>query len=301
MANILICGGTGFVGSAIARKLTDRHNVKVLTRSTSPKNPIPGIQYIQGDISNISDLECAMQNCDVVINAAQFNNAPFENPKKNLTYEKVDAEGTENVVAASKKMNIAQILYISGAGVEEGKTENWFVAKLRAEKSIKDSGINYTIFRPSWIYGKGDRSLNRMIPMVKYSPIVFILGKGYRIQPIHIVDVADIVAQAVQFPIAFNQIYELGGPESLTMEQILHTVAGILKKRKLYLHIPKFLAGILFSILEKIPGSIVTRAALDFITMNVEISGSERKKAENDFEIQVSSLEKGLRSYLGHL
>ncbi|MEZ4846081.1 MAG: NAD(P)-binding oxidoreductase [Bdellovibrionota bacterium] len=141
MANILICGGTGFVGSAIAKKLTDQHQVKVLTRSAHPKNPIAGVHYVQGDISSVSDLEHAMENCDVVINAAQFNNAPFENPKKNLTYEKVDAEGTENVVAASKKMNISQILYISGAGVEEGKTENWFVAKLRAEKSIRNSGI----------------------------------------------------------------------------------------------------------------------------------------------------------------
>jgi nucleoside-diphosphate-sugar epimerase len=81
MATILVCGGTGFVGSAIVRKLTEQHTVKVLTRKAkrSSKN-IPDVEYVTGNISSIPDLERAMKNCDVVINAAQFDNAPFENP-----------------------------------------------------------------------------------------------------------------------------------------------------------------------------------------------------------------------------
>lgn len=298
MAKILVCGGTGFVGSAIVKKLIDRHSVTILTRSAHPKNTIPGVEYVRGDISNISDIENAMKNCEVVINATQFDNAPFENPRKGKTYEKVDGDGTVNVVHAAKKMNISHILYISGAGVEEGKTENWFRAKLRAESAVRNSGIPYTIFRPSWVYGKNDRSLNRMIPMIRYSPVAFILGKGYRIQPIYIDDVANIVAKAIELSKAHNQVYELAGPESLTMKEILSTVARVLKKRRFYVHVPKSLAGIAFSILEKIPGSIITRAALDFITMNVVISEEEQKRIQNDFEISPLSLEKGLKTYL---
>jgi uncharacterized protein YbjT (DUF2867 family) len=73
-------------------------------------------------------------------------------------------------------------------------------AKLRAEASSQKIWDElWTIFRPSWIYGKDDRSLNRMIPMIRYSPVVVILGKGYRIQPIYIDDVADIVSKAVGY------------------------------------------------------------------------------------------------------
>jgi len=299
MSKILVCGGTGFVGSAIVEKIKDHHQVQVLTRKQPvDKKRLPNVEYVVGNLFDIESLEKAMQGCDVVINAAQFDNAPFENPKKNLTYEKVDAQGTENIVAAAKKTNIARILYLSGAGVEDGKTEPWFVAKLRAEASVKNSGMKWTIFRPSWIYGKKDKSLNRMIPMVKYSPFIFILGKGYRIQPIYIEDIAQVVAKAVNDPKTEGEIYQLGGPQSLTMQQILQVVARVLCKQRIYLSIPKFLAAVLFSILEKIPGVPVTRAALDFITMDIHISEEERKKAENHFQIKFCPLEKGLEIYL---
>jgi uncharacterized protein YbjT (DUF2867 family) len=204
----------------------------------------------------------------------------------------------KNIVRAAKKMSIPRILYISGAGVEEGKTEPWFRAKLRAEKAIKNSGITYTIFRPSWIYGEHDKSLNRMIPMVRYSPFIFMLGKGYRVQPIYIDDVGLIVSASIDSPKTYNQIYELGGPEALTIQEILHTVSLILNKKRIYIHVPKKLAGILFSILEKVPGVPVTRAALDFITMNVVISEKSQKKVENDYNFQTTSLKKGLKKYL---
>ncbi len=288
------------MGSGIVRELAKTHsNLRVLTRdSNRVRNRVQGVEYISGDLSDVSSLQKAMENCDTVINAAQFDNAPFENPRKGLTYEKIDAQGTEHIVEAAKKTGISRILYISGAGVDENKTESWFRAKSRAEKSIKNSGMKWTIFRPSWIYGPGDRSLNQMIPMVRYSPVVFIVGKDYWIQPIFINDVAKIVSSAVENPKTFDQIYELGGPEHLTMKEILQKVAYVIGRKKIYVSIPKSWVGLAFSILEKVPGSIITRAALDFITMNIRISENELKKVENDFNIQPQSLTKGLQTYL---
>ncbi len=299
MSKILICGGTGFVGSNIVKHIGSEHSVRVLTRDSNQKSkPNSNVEYVTGNLFDLSSLENAMKDCDVVINAAQFDNAPFENPRKNLTYEKVDAEGTENVVAAAKKSSIPRILYISGAGTSEEKREPWFRAKLRAEQAIKNSGMKWTIFRPSWIYGKEDRSLNRMVPMIRYSPFVFILGKNYRIQPVYIDDVAQIVALGVNNPICYGQIYQLGGPQRLTMKQILQTVAKVLHKPRIYISVPKSIAGIGFSIMEKVPGSVITRAALDFITMDIDIPDQEIKKVEKDFQIQFCTLEKGIRNYL---
>lgn len=299
MSKILICGGTGFVGSNIVKHIGSEHSVRVLTRHSNQKSkPNSNVEYVTGNLFDLSSLENAMKDCDVVINAAQFDNAPFENPRKNLTYEKVDAEGTENIVAAAKKSSISRILYISGAGTSEGKTEPWFRAKIRAEHAVKKSGMKYTIFRPSWIYGKEDKSLNRMIPMIRYSPFVFILGKDYRIQPVYIDDVAKIVAFAVNNSVSYDQIYQLGGPQRLTMKQILQTVSKVLHKPRIYISVPKSIAGIAFSIMEKVPGSVISRAALDFITMDIDIPDDEIKKAEKDFQIQFRPLEKGIQSYL---
>ncbi len=298
MAKILVCGGTGFVGSHIVHALLPHHQVRILTRSLKKRKPIPQVELVEGNLLDLNSLQNAMKDCDVVINAAQFDNAPFENPSKGQTYEKVDAEGTENIVRAIIHMRIPRVLYVSGAGVDEQKTEPWFRAKVRAERAIRNSGAQWTIFRPSWIYGKGDRSLNRMIPMIRYSPFVFILGSGYQIQPVYINDVAQIVAKAVQEPKSQGKIYELGGPEKLTMKEILGVVAKVLKRRRLYVTIPKILAAPLFSFLEKVPGVPVTRAALDFITMNVTIPAEEIQKTQNDFELRFSTLEKGLQEYL---
>lgn len=299
MSKILVCGGTGFVGSHIVKQIGPEHSVRVLTRDPDKKSKQnSNVEYVAGNLFDSVSLENAMMDCDVVINAAQFDNAPFENPRKNLTYEKVDAEGTENIVAAAKKCGIPRILYVSGAGTSEGKTEPWFRAKLRAEASVKKSGMKYTIFRPSWIYGKEDKSLNRMIPMIRYSPFVFILGKDYRIQPVYIDDVAKAVASSINNSISYDQIYQLGGPQRLTMKQILQTVSKVLHKPRIYISVPKSIAGIGFSIMEKVPGSVISRAALDFITMDIDIPDDEIKKVEKDFQIQFRTLEKGIQSYL---
>lgn len=298
MAKILVCGGTGFVGSHIVQALLPHHQVRILTRSLKKTKPIPQVEFVEGNLLDLNSLQNAMKDCDVVINAAQFDNAPFENPSKGQTYEKVDAEGTENIVRAIIHTRIPRVLYVSGAGVDEQKTEPWFRAKVRAERAIRNSGAQWTIFRPSWIYGPTDRSLNRMISMIRYSPIVFILGSGYQIQPIYINDVAQIVAKAVQEPKSQGKIYEIGGPEKLSMKEILRVAAKVMKKRRLYVTIPKFLVAPLFSILEKVPGVPVTRAALDFITMDVTIPEQQIQQAENDFGLRFSTLEKGLQEYL---
>lgn len=296
--SILICGGTGFLGSHIVRSLASRHlHLRVLTRKARTST-VADVEYIQGNVFDPASLEKAMQGCDTVINAVQFDNAPFENPSKGLTYEKVDAEGTEAIVRAAKASGVKRMIYISGAGTSAEKTEAWFRAKWRAEQAVKSSGAQWTIFRPSWIYGPDDHSLNRMITMIRWSPLVSILGKGYRIQPVFVDDVANLVAKSVDAPHTFGQIYQVGGPEALTMNEMLQCTARILRKKRMYLNIPKPVAGLLFSILEKIPGFPVTRASLDFVTMDIVIPKSEQEKVEKDFQIKLVTLQEGLQTYL---
>src|SRR5439155_1392398 len=138
--------------------------VRVFTRVPQlidPSRRMAGTEFAKGDIFDEPSLNSAMVGCDTLIIASQFKNAPFENRFRGLTYEKVDGEGTERQVAAAKKAGVQRIIYMSGAGTREGRTEPWFRAKLRAEKAVTQSGMNWTIFRPSWIYGPTDKSLNK--------------------------------------------------------------------------------------------------------------------------------------------
>lgn len=295
---ILVCGGTGFVGSEIAKQLVkDGKSIRILTRK-NPKNPISNVEYVMGDVFDKESLDQAMKDCDTVINAVQFKNAPFENPSKGLTYEKVDAEGTEEIVKASARNGLSRILYISGAGTAEGRTEPWFRAKIRAEKAIRNSGLIYTIFRPSWMIGPHDKSLNKFISMIRLFPIVFILGSGYRIQPLFVDDMAKMVSASINLPKAQNQVYEVGGPESLTMKEILQCVAKVLRKKRWFITVPKSVAAPFFSFLEMLPGVPVTRDALDFLTMDTSISQKELDRVNHDLGIHMKTLDSTLQNYL---
>ncbi|MCB0308992.1 MAG: complex I NDUFA9 subunit family protein [Bdellovibrionales bacterium] len=301
MVQTLVTGGTGFIGSSIVRQLIkNRETVHVLTRNpfyVPRSRRIPGAVYIQGDVFDASSLRRAMKGCDAVINAVQFENAPFENPKKGLTYERVDGEGTVNQVDAAKESSVKRFIYISGAGVREGRQEPWFKAKLKAEKAVQESGLQWSIFRPSWIYGPEDQSLNKFSLFARISPVVPIIGSGKeKIQPVYVEDVASIISLALNAEKSFNQIFEIGGPEILTMREIVKTLLRVQGKKRLILPHPKPLMKLIASILQYFPGRPLTPGAIDFVTMEEYVDTAPLLKV---FPMSLTSLQKGLTQYMG--
>lgn len=301
MVKNLVTGGTGFVGSAIVRQLADGHeSVVVLTRNpifVDRRRRVPGVFYIKGDIFDSESLERAMSGCDAVINAAQFDNAPFENPRKGLTYERVDGEGTERQVAAAKKVGVKRFIYISGAGTREGRTEPWFRAKCRAEKAVKDSGMNWTIFRPSWIYGPGDRSLNRFATFARLSPIVPLIGSGEeKIPPVYVGDVAGIVGRALNDSRAYGKTFDIGGPEELTMKEIVRTLLKVQGKHRLIFPLPKPFIKWIAEFLQYLPGPPLTPDAVAFVTMQEKVDVQPLLAM---FNFRLTPLNASLRRYLG--
>src|SRR5580765_899266 len=195
MVCTLVTGGTGFVGSEITQALRRNfETVRVLSRNPfhiPPSRRTPGTEYVKGDIFDDASLKEAIKGCDTLIIASQFDNAPFEDPSKGLTYMRVDGEGTERQIQAAKEAKVSRVLYMSGAGTMEGRVETWFQAKARAEKAVVESGMQYTIFRPSWIYGPEDKSLNKFAFFARISPIIPVIGTGKeKIWPVYVKDVA---------------------------------------------------------------------------------------------------------------
>ena len=239
---ILVAGGTGFVGGGIVRELARRgKQVAVLTRSASRAKRFPGldVEYREGDVTRPESLAAAMQGVEAVVGCQQFPNSPIENPGKGYTFEKVDAEGTENLVRAAKAAGVGRYVYLSGAGAApEGR--HWFRAKWRAETAVRESGLTYTILRPSWVYGPEDKSLNKFLGMSRFLPFVPLIGNAgkQRMQPVFIDDVARAVAESLDNPAAANQVFELGGPDVMSMTEVVRTALQVAGRRRLLLSSP---------------------------------------------------------------
>ena len=113
-----------------------------------------------------------MNGVETVVGCQQFPNSPIEDPKRGYTFEEVDARGTENLVQAAKAAGVQKYVYLSGSGAAPDAERHWYRAKWRAERAVRESGMQFVILRPSWVYGPEDRSLNRFLGMSRYLPFV---------------------------------------------------------------------------------------------------------------------------------
>lgn len=294
MSTVLVAGGTGFLGSHIVQRLL-RSGDRVIVLARNPKGLPAGVEGRPGDVRDQASLDKALAGVDVVIGAVQFPNAPVENPRKGLTYVKIDGEGTVNLVRAAQRNGVKRLVYLSGAGTRPGQTAPWFQAKLMAEKAVRESGIPYTIIRPSWVYGPEDRSLNKFVTFAKLLPFVPVIGNGRTtVQPAHVDDVAEAVARALERPAAIGQTYELGGPEALTMDQIIRTMLRAMGKRRPLLHNPAWLMKLATAPLTLLPTPPLSPLAVDFVLMEEPVSNEPILR---DLGLKLTPLAEGL-SYL---
>lgn len=298
MAMVLVTGGTGFIGSHIVSNLLKKgHKVAVLSRNPdrAKKGMHPGVEVRRGDIDDSGTLVEAMAGIDVVINTVQFPNHPVEKPSKGHTYMAVDGEGTERQVEAAKTAGVKRFIYLSGAGTREGQKAPWFQAKLRAERAIRESGLHYTIFRPSWVYGPEDRSLNKFATFARFLPIIPVIGNGKTlVQPVHVEDLAQVVAASVDMPKAVNQTYELGGPQELSMDEIIQTMLRVMGKRRPLVHHPAWFMKLVTFPMAILPAPPLSPSAVDFVLMEEHVNNEALLR---DFPIKLTALEEGL-SYL---
>ncbi len=297
---ILVAGGTGFVGAGVVRELARRgKQFAVLTRDparSAGRFPGLSVEYRVGDVRDPSTLQEAMAGVESVIGCQQFPNSPIENPKKGHTFEEVDARGTENLVVVAKAVGAKQFIYLSAAGAApEGR--HWFRAKWRAEQAVRNSGLTYTILRPPWVYGPEDSALNRFLAMSRFQPFVPLIGAPgkQKMQPVFIDDVGRATAECLDNPAAANQMFELGGPEVLTMSEVVLTALEVAGRRRFLLPAPKFVMKALAAVAQFMPGRPLTPDAVDFITMDALGDPSD---ISQKLGLTPTPLREGLATYL---
>lgn len=270
--NILVAGGTGFLGAAIVRELDDRgHRVSVLTRrpeSVPGRFPGRAIEGRGGDVTEPNTLPEALHGIDSVVQTVQFPGFPTEDPSRGLTFREVDARGTANVVEAAGRCGVERLVYLSGVGADRRSDRPWFAAKLMAETAVREGDPAWTIVRPSWVYGPGDRSMNLLARIVRWVPGLFPQpGDGQqRLNPLWVGDLGSAVALLLEMPGASEATVDIGGPLTYTMDAVVGTLMDALGRRKPIVHVPVGLIRPWAALAELLPGRIFSRAALEFAT-----------------------------------
>jgi NADH dehydrogenase len=239
---VLVTGGTGFVGSRIVHALrAEGRDVRALVRRPESGAHLAnlGVELATGDVTNPASVNAAADGCTHVVHLVAILTG------KPQDFERVMTQGTRNVIAAAKAAGSERFILMSALGttVTTKDAVPYFGAKWGMEQDTIMSGLEYTIFRPSFVFGRGG-ALATFMKQVRYSPVVTVIGSGkQRIQPIWIGDVAEHFARALDTPAAANKTFEIGGPDIATWDELYRTIAKVLGKRRALVHIPAGLAS----------------------------------------------------------
>jgi uncharacterized protein YbjT (DUF2867 family) len=262
---ILLTGGTGFIGSRIARALrVEDRAVRALVRDPADAGRLQalGCETVVGDMTDAASLRAAVEGCDAVIHlVAILQGKPSE-------FDRVMTQGTRDLVAAAQAAGVRRFVLMSALGFDEQTKDlvPYYRAKWQMEQDVKASGLEHVIFRPSFVFGPGGGAIEQFKKIAKLAPVTPIVGPGtQRIQPIWVDDVAAYYAAAVHKPEAANRTFELGGPDVVTWNEFWSRLKRAQGLRRPSLHIPFAVMRAQAVVLERLPKPPVTRDQLKML------------------------------------
>ena len=245
---ILVTGGTGFVGTHLVNALLRRgHAVAVLARyPDDARNRFNRpVERIRGDVLYPPSLVSAFAGRDAIIHLVGIIHE-----KGGLTFDRAHREGTENVVAAAREANVRRLLHMSAMGSSEDAPSEYGRTKAAGERAVRESGLDWTVFRPSIVFGPGDGFVSLLAPIVKHNPLFIpVIGRGEtKFQPVSVYDLARVFGDALEKPETVGRAFDVGGPDVLTLNEIYREIATVVGKRnKPLVHLPlwwgRLLAG----------------------------------------------------------
>ena len=231
---VAVTGGTGFVGTAVVSELLlAGHEVRVLSRNAPDRLP-EEVRHVVGSIVTGEGLETLLEGTDAVIHLVGIIKEAGAN-----TFEAVHHQGTVNVLLAALRADVRRYLHMSAMGAREGAVSRYHQSKWAGEAAVRASGLDWTIFRPSTIFGPGDSFINMLNGMIQKFPVMPVIGGGKnKMQPVFVKDVAAAFRSSLDSDIHIWRTYELGGPEIITLMQILEKVAQAIDKRPIFVPAP---------------------------------------------------------------
>lgn len=293
---ILVTGGTGFVGSSLAKELLrDGRSVRCLSRRPERAAGLreAGCELFRGDVTSISTvLKAITPEVEAVVHLVGILNE-----SRGSTYRAVHVDGTRNVIDACRGMGVSRLIHMSALGARASSGSVYHRTKWEAEELVRSSGLDYTIFRPSVIFGRGDHFTTVLARAMSCLPAVFVPGDGRsRMQPVSVNDVSRAFAMSLANKQAKVKTLDLAGPEALTLDEVIDRIGATIGRKRRKVHVPMLLMDINAFLLEKIlPRPPVSRESLKML---LEDNTTSMNAIVEVFGMVPESLETGMKAYL---
>ena len=229
--NITILGGAGFVGSSLVTKLDQAgYQVKVLTRRREASKHLillPNVQVVECNVMDNHPLKEALQGSDAVINLIGILHESGNN-----SFETMHHQLARRIAQMCEELGISRLLHMSALQANGHAPSQYLLSKAAGEDAMNEFSkkLNITIFRPSVIFGRGDRFLNLFATLIKVLPVIFLAKPEAKFQPIWVDDVAQCFVNALNKTATYGKSYNLGGPTIYSLRELMQKVMQVLGK-----------------------------------------------------------------------
>ena len=273
MKKILVLGGTGFVGHHLCRELVRLgHQVTVPTRDVSRARNVQSLSalnLVHVDVHDPAALARLLPGHDAVVNlVAILHGSSFE-------FERNHAELVRKVVRACQDCGVMRLVHVSALGAAADAPSMYQRSKARGEEVLRGSPLDWTVLRPSVIFGEGDRFLTLFARLQAYLPIVPLAGADTLFQPVWVGDVVSAVVQCLQRDDTVRRTFEICGPDRFTLRQLVKLAGSASGHPRPVVGLPMVVARLQAFLMELAPGQpLMSRDNLDSMTVDNVASGS---------------------------
>lgn len=238
---IAITGGTGFVGSHLARRLVAcGHEVVLISRGKDDREPeirqLKGSQFFAADLSSVEELVHGFAHCDAIVHCAGINRELGEQ-----TYQRVHIAGTRNVVAAAHRVGVRKLILLSFLHARPNCGSLYHESKWAAEEIVRASGLDYTIFKAGVIYGRGDHMLDHLSHALFTFPVFALVGFHEKaIRPLAVEDLTGVMEKALTDPRLSRHTFAVTGPQEMRLRNAVGKVGAVIDRHPWTFRMPLF-------------------------------------------------------------
>ena len=291
---VCVFGGSGFIGSHIVHLLSARrYLVCVPTRQRERAKHLillPTVDVMDANVHDESELSALVRGMDAVINLIGV----LHDGRALRGFEAAHVEFTRKLIAACQRHGVRRYVHMSALGADVNGPSRYQRTKGAAEALVNASGLDWTIFRPSVVFGRGDRFLNMFANLLRMLPVIFLASPGARFQPVFVEDVATAFVHSLADRSSIGRRYDLCGPRVYTLRELVELVARITGYRRPVIGLGATLSYLQALALELLPVKLMTRD--NYYSMKVDNVSDQ----PFPFGIQPAAIEAVVSAYLGN-
>jgi NADH dehydrogenase len=256
---IVVLGGTGFVGNRLVSRLQrDGHAITVLSRNRDLHRELgvlPRVMVLNADVHDRSVLARHLDGADAAINLVGILN---ERGSDGRGFRKAHVELTRTLIDACIDAQVPRLLQMSALRAGEGSS-HYLRTRGEADALVQSSPLAWTLFRPSVVFGAGDGLFFRFASLLRFMPALPLARARAKFQPVYVGDVVEAFARALAHPRTGGHVYELAGPRTIELGELVRWTARMIGRRRLVLPLPDALGWLQASIGEWLPGKPISR------------------------------------------